>query len=140
MVEVVIPEPAEEELDTEMASASDSVPLTRDERTRLLARIKRLQAEVKGLRARLADREEDSPPELPPKDSDGTRPALETVRAILGQKVMAMRKSAGLTRAELARRARVKIDSLAQIERGEGSPNPTITKKIDRALKRAGMR
>jgi|SRR5581483_4977972 len=102
----------------------------------LMRQVQRLRAQVRTLRARLAARDEAELPELPPANADGNFPALETVQVLLARKVIARRREAGLTRQELAARAGVRVETLAQVEAGGGSPGAATLAKIERALQR----
>ena len=73
-------------------------------------------------------------PELPPPDSSGHYPAVETMRAMLAQKLIRDRRAAGLTQAELAKLAGVRVETLNRLEAGTHSPNVATVDKIHRAL------
>jgi predicted transcriptional regulator len=77
-------------------------------------------------------------PSMPAPDTDGNYPALEVVRVCLAIDILRHRRRLGLTQADLARRAGVRLDSLRRIE--QGSPRPPSVRtieKIDRALREA---
>src|SRR5690606_1494404 len=77
---------------------------------------------------------EPSPPE---PDAEGNYPAVEYARASLARKIIRRRKSIGLSQAELARRAGIRVETLNRIERGNSTPTVPSIDKIDRALKQA---
>ena len=77
-------------------------------------------------------------PELPKPDARGDYPAVEYARASLARKIIRDRRSAGLTQAELARRARIRPETLNRLERGRTTPDVATIAKIERALEAAG--
>jgi DNA-binding XRE family transcriptional regulator len=78
----------------------------------------------------------DGPP-LPTPDANGHVPAIEYGRASLARKVIARRKKAGWTVEQLARKAKVRVDVIRNLERGESSPSVAAVDRIDRALRAA---
>lgn len=76
-------------------------------------------------------------PPLPQPSADGTVPALEYSRASLARKIIRHRVEVGLTREELARRARIRLNTLLRAESGRHVPSAATIDKIDRALKQA---
>ena len=76
-------------------------------------------------------------PLLPEPNADGNYPALEALRVSLARKIIRHRRRAGLTQAELARRAGIRPETLNRIEHGDRSPSIATIEKIDRALKAA---
>jgi ribosome-binding protein aMBF1 (putative translation factor) len=78
-----------------------------------------------------------SEPLLPPGDADGNYPAVETMRAILARKIIRRRRAAGLSQAELARRANIRPETLNRLEQGKHSPSIATVDKLDRALTKA---
>jgi DNA-binding XRE family transcriptional regulator len=73
-------------------------------------------------------------PELPPPDASGNYPAVETMRVMLAQKLIRARRAAGLTQAELAKLAGVRVETVNRLEAGKHSPNVSTVDKIHRAL------
>jgi len=67
----------------------------------------------------------------------GTVPAVEYARASLGRKIIKARRAAGLSQAELARRAGVRPETLNRIERGRNTPDTATIAKISRVLQTA---
>jgi DNA-binding XRE family transcriptional regulator len=70
-------------------------------------------------------------------DSRGNYPAVEYARASLARKIIKSRRQAGLTQAELARRAGVRPETLNRIEKGKTTPDVATIAKIQRALETA---
>lgn len=56
-----------------------------------------------------------------------------------GATLRAARERAGLTQAELARRAGVAPNTVARLERGEMEPRPATKAVLDSALRRLGI-
>jgi len=73
-------------------------------------------------------------PELPKPDVKGNFPAVEYARASLARKIIKARRQAGLTQAELARRAGIRPETLNRIEKGRTTPETATIAKIERAL------
>ena len=73
-------------------------------------------------------------PALPKADARGEFPAVEYARASLARKVVRRRRAAGLTQADLARRAGIRPETLNRIERAKTTPDVATLAKIDRAL------
>jgi hypothetical protein len=78
---------------------------------------------------------EDGPP-LPKPDKKGRVPAVEYARASLARKLIARRRKAGWTVEQLARKAKVRVDVVRNLERGETSSIAAVD-RIDRALRTA---
>jgi len=76
-------------------------------------------------------------PALPKADAQGNFPAVEYARASLARKIIKARRLAGLTQAELARRARIRPETLNRIEKGKTTPDTATIAKIERALETA---
>jgi len=76
-------------------------------------------------------------PELPGSDAQGNYPAVEYARASLARKIVKMRRMAGLSQADLARRAGIRPETLNRIERGKTTPDVATIAKIQRALETA---
>jgi DNA-binding XRE family transcriptional regulator len=76
-------------------------------------------------------------PNLPPPDAQGNYPAVATLRAMLARDILRQRRALGLTQAELARRAGIRVETLNRLEQGKHSPSVPTVEKIDRALKAA---
>jgi len=76
-------------------------------------------------------------PELPPADAAGNRPAVATMRAMLARDIIRARRGAGLTQAQLAKLAGVRVETVNRLEGGKHSPNVATLDKIHRALEKA---
>jgi DNA-binding XRE family transcriptional regulator len=75
-------------------------------------------------------------PQLPPADAEGNRPAAESLRVLLAQKLLRRRRAAGLSQVELARRAGVRAETINRIEKGKQSPSVETVERITKALER----
>jgi DNA-binding XRE family transcriptional regulator len=73
-------------------------------------------------------------PKLPEPDTHGNDLALPYARASLARKIIRRRKSAGLTQADLARRAGIRTGTLNRLEKGRSAPNVDTVDKIIRLL------
>jgi ribosome-binding protein aMBF1 (putative translation factor) len=88
---------------------------------------------------RKAARTSELPP-LPARQSDGTRPAAQTVRAILARRIVAARNAAGISQPELARLAGMQAATLNRIERAKVMPDARTVARIEKALAKKGQR
>src|SRR5947207_4291905 len=79
-------------------------------------------------------------PPLPKPDSRGNVPAVEYGRKLLARRLILARRRAGLTQAELARRARIRVETLNRLEKGRHNPDEATLNKIESALRSAGAR
>ncbi|HWE93583.1 MAG TPA: helix-turn-helix domain-containing protein [Tepidisphaeraceae bacterium] len=73
-------------------------------------------------------------PELPEPDAEGNMDALEFARATIARGIIRDRVAAGLSQAELARRAGIQPAVLNRIEKAKVVPDNSTIKKIDAAL------
>jgi ribosome-binding protein aMBF1 (putative translation factor) len=73
-------------------------------------------------------------PAFPKADARGNYPAVEYARASLARKIIKARQQAGLTQAELARRAAIRPETLNRIEKGKATPDTATIAKIELAL------
>jgi DNA-binding XRE family transcriptional regulator len=89
------------------------------------------------LARRAAVIDEDSLPSLPEKLSDGNYPAIEAGRAVLARKLVKRRWAAGLTQAEVARRAGIRKETLCRIEKAKVTADTATVTKIVRVLEAA---
>jgi DNA-binding XRE family transcriptional regulator len=78
-------------------------------------------------------------PALPKPDAEGNYPAVDYARVSLARKVMKARQQAGLTQAELARRASIRPETLNRLEKGKTTPDTATIAKIERALEAASL-
>jgi DNA-binding XRE family transcriptional regulator len=76
---------------------------------------------------------------IPPAYPDGTY-GIEHVRLSLANKISARRKSAGLTQAQLARMAGIRVETISRLENGQHMPGVQTFEKIERALTRAAKK
>jgi DNA-binding XRE family transcriptional regulator len=79
-------------------------------------------------------------PRLPKPDARGNFPAVDSARVLLARKLIRRRRTLGLTQAELAKRASVRVETLSRLEHGKHSPNVATVDKIVRALEKAESR
>jgi ribosome-binding protein aMBF1 (putative translation factor) len=93
--------------------------------------------EFERLRKRAA---RDELPALPARLSDGTRPAAQTVRAILARRIVAARNAAGVSQAQLARLVGMHPATLNRIERAKVMPDARTVARIEKALAKKGQR
>src|SRR5436190_1047221 len=73
-------------------------------------------------------------PSLPAALADGTYPALRAGRTLLARKLIRRRWAVGLTQAELARRARIRPETLNRIEKARVTADTGTVARIVRAL------
>jgi len=76
-------------------------------------------------------------PEFPPPDADGNYPAAEYMRVSIARDIIRERVRLGLSQAELARRAGIRVETLCRIETAQRDAAPATIDKIDRALQAA---
>jgi DNA-binding XRE family transcriptional regulator len=76
-------------------------------------------------------------PPMPEPDAAGNFPAVEAARVVLARKIIRRRRAAGLTQAELAKRARVRVETISRLEHAKHSPNVATVDKILRTLDEA---
>ena len=74
-------------------------------------------------------------PLLPEPDANGNYPAVEAMRVSLARDIIRTRRKLGLSQAELARRAGIRLETLNRVEQGKYSPSVATVEKIDRALR-----
>jgi transcriptional regulator with XRE-family HTH domain len=77
----------------------------------------------------------DDLPPLPAADADGNMPAIEYMRASIARQLVTERRAAGLTQAELARRAGIRPETLNRLEKAKHSADEATMKRIERALR-----
>lgn len=78
-------------------------------------------------------------PRLPKADSNGDVPAVEYGRKLLARRLVLARRRAGLTQVELARRAKIRVETLNRLEKGKHNPDEATFNKIERALRARGI-
>jgi ribosome-binding protein aMBF1 (putative translation factor) len=74
---------------------------------------------------------------LPPKDARGNYPAAEALQVSIARSIVRERRAAGVTQADLARIAHIRVETLNRIEKGKHAPSVATLEKIERALARA---
>ncbi len=95
------------------------------------------QREYERLLSRRASGQDSGLPPLPKRLPNGNFDAIAFSRASLARKLILDRRAAGLSQAELARRAGVRPETLNRIERCKLTPSIATVEKLDRAMKRA---
>jgi DNA-binding XRE family transcriptional regulator len=76
-------------------------------------------------------------PDLPAPDADGNYPALAALDVLQARDILRARRTLGLSQADLARRAGIRVETLNRIEHGKNTPSVPTIAKIDRALREA---
>ena len=76
----------------------------------------------------------DQLPPLPPRDANGNYPAIAYGRALLARRIVAARKKAGWSQAELARQAGVRKETIHRIETGKNNPDESTFERIEKAF------
>ncbi|HVT91091.1 MAG TPA: helix-turn-helix transcriptional regulator [Tepidisphaeraceae bacterium] len=77
-------------------------------------------------------------PALPQPDSKGNVPAVEYGRKLLARRLVLARRRAGITQAELARRAKIRVETLNRLEKGRHNPDEATFNKIEAVLRSEG--
>lgn len=95
------------------------------------------EAEYDRLRQRALTKEDIELPEVPGKLSNGNYPALKALRVGLARKLIKRRWAAGLSQAELARRADIRAETLNRIEKAKVTADTATVTKIVRVLEKA---
>lgn len=72
--------------------------------------------------------------DCPAPDETGATTAVDLDRASLAHKMVQRRRSSGLSQAELARRAGVRVETLNRIERGKTTPDFATIRKLILAM------
>src|SRR5688572_26370766 len=80
------------------------------------------EVEYERLRGGHASEAEGLPP-LPKRLSNGNYPAIEYARAVAARDIITARRRLGLSQAELARRAGIRVETLNRIERAKMTPS-----------------
>jgi DNA-binding XRE family transcriptional regulator len=92
------------------------------------------KSDFERLKRRAAVIDDVTVPALPPPLPDGTYPALKAGRALLAQKLIRRRWSLGLSQTELARRARIRPETLNRIEKAKVTADSATVAKVVRVL------
>ena len=77
---------------------------------------------------------------MPDADEHGLYPARETMAVIQARDIIRARCALGLSQAELARLARIRVEKLNRIEKARNKPNVATVEKIAKALRRAARK
>ena len=77
-------------------------------------------------------------PCMPRLATDGTYPAAEAMRVLTARKIIAAREAVGLSEAELARKAGIRVETLNRLQKGKHTPDLATMAKINKALDNAG--
>lgn len=78
-----------------------------------------------------------SMPSAPAPDPRGNFPAIEYARASIARDIVRERVKLGLNQRELAKLAKVRVETLCRIETGKNTASTGTIAKLDRALKQA---
>ena len=81
--------------------------------------------------------EETWEPPLPQADAAGNYPAVDAARVVLARKIIRWRRALGLSGAELASRAGVRVETISRLEHAKHRPNVATVDKIVQSLQRA---
>jgi ribosome-binding protein aMBF1 (putative translation factor) len=73
-------------------------------------------------------------PRMPPRRANGDYPAVQAARVSIARDIIRSRRAAGLSQAELARRAGIRVETLNRIERAKVTPDAATVEKIEKAL------
>jgi ribosome-binding protein aMBF1 (putative translation factor) len=76
-------------------------------------------------------------PDLPKPDADGNYPAADAIRVTIARRIITDRRAAGLSQAELARRAGIRPETLNRLEKAQRIPDVSTIRKIERAISAA---
>lgn len=76
----------------------------------------------------------------PSVQTSGETFGIDDVRKSLASRMAGRRRAAGLTQSQLARMARVRVETISRLENGLHMPGVRTFDKIDRALARASKR
>ena len=76
-------------------------------------------------------------PILPPPNAQGYYPAAETLQVIIARQLIERRRQAGLSQAEVAKRAGIRQETVSRLESGKHAPTVRTVEKIDRVLAEA---
>src|SRR5437868_2622904 len=77
-------------------------------------------------------------PIFPRANARGNYPAAETLQVIIARQLIERRRKAGLSQAEVAKRAGIRQETVSRLESGKHAPTVRTVEKIDRVLAEAG--
>lgn len=78
-------------------------------------------------------------PLYPPANQDGNRPATAFGLASIAREIITRRLNAGWTQEELAKRAKVRAETISRLESGKHLPQRGTVTRIDAVLTKAGV-
>lgn len=78
-------------------------------------------------------------PAYPAPDGQGDRPAVAFGLASIAREIITRRLSAGWTQEELAKRARIRPETISRLESGKHLPQRGTVTRIDAVLTKAGV-
>ena len=87
---------------------------------------------------RLRDKADEWEPLMPEPNGDGCYPAVQAGRVSLARSILRDRRRLGLSQVELARRAKIRPETLNRIERAKNTASVATIDKIVDALEAAG--
>jgi len=76
-------------------------------------------------------------PPFPPVDANGTSNAIDFARAAIARRLIADRRSAGLSQQQLGKLAGVRQETISRIESGKQTATVRVIDKLDKAIRRA---
>src|ERR1700675_1478901 len=79
----------------------------------------------------------DQGPPFPPVDADATSNAIDFARAAIARRLIADRRSAGLSQQQLGKLAGVRQETISRIESGKQTATVRVIDKLDQAIRRA---
>lgn len=74
-------------------------------------------------------------PAWPPADKEGNMPAIDFARVSIARQIITERSQAGLSQAELARRAGIRPETLNRLEKAKHTADEATLERIDRVLR-----
>jgi DNA-binding XRE family transcriptional regulator len=95
------------------------------------------KGEYERLASRAAVIDDIALPPLPARLKDGNYPAIEAGRVVLARKLVKRRWAAGLSQAEVARRAGIRKETLCRIEKAKVTADTATISRIVRVLEAA---
>jgi ribosome-binding protein aMBF1 (putative translation factor) len=83
---------------------------------------------------RLIKRQSPELPPMPKRLPNGNYPAVESARVDVARHIILARRKAGLSQAELARRAGIRVETLNRLEKAKHTADVATVDKISKAL------
>lgn len=78
-------------------------------------------------------------PAYPPADKNGNRPAMAFGLTSIARSMITRRLNAGWSQEELAKRAKVRPETISRLEAGKHQPQAGTVTRIDAVLTKAGF-